>query len=114
MTPVDSPHVLLTRAAAKVLASAGEALGGPWHCYDDDGLTSVSTAETFAQAVATDCAENGPWIALMSPALAVHIVDWLQHAAFVYELGGEGDASSQDVFALRFARTVLGMEAETP
>ena len=70
-------------AAVGVLAVAVEdATSGPWRAFVDEGLISVQQAgKDDPDPVCTDAFNNGPWIALMSPAVASPLLAWLRDAA---------------------------------
>lgn len=79
----------LRRAAERIDAAAGilsavvkDATQGPWRAYVDAGLISVQqNGKDDPDPVCTDAFNNGPWIALMSPAVAAPLLAWLRDAA---------------------------------
>lgn len=123
MTPVDSPHVLLTRAADE-LADLAE----HWANYErgfaeqEQMPNGVMRWDSPSEMWLYDLVDrnasrpNARWASTLSPAVAPHLVAWLRDTAHRCEtqphLSVEG--STPRKAALAFARTVLGMEAETP
>lgn len=111
MTPVESPHVLLTRAADRIEERAAAAGVWPRELKIPKAMLE-GTAKHWGRDP-EDMVNEILWIITVPPAVAPHLVAWLRDAARRYEANPHLGSNSRKA-AFAFALTVLGMEAETP
>lgn len=134
--PPEPPSSLLGRAADKLAGLAATATPGPWHWIPEKHHRQPGTAY-FSEAVfvgelgraavcvATTGQSDDPpsmrdaaWIAIMSPAVASPVIEWLRYAQWAYSTleqqmrpGASMDhlVDPPTLAALAFARAVLGV-----
>jgi hypothetical protein len=116
----DQPAALLRQAAEKLRETAKHATPGPWSAEESTEYGfRVGTADQKAWVAWTGEYDDEPvesradarWIALMSPALAGPLADWLESEASYWANVYVGQPMPpRDHLALAVARTILGKE----